>query len=157
VAAHTGDTIGQHAALWALPGLGTVIALLINGGRSAEFQYRLVSELLEDLHDLTVPDPLAPPAEPVSVDVEAFTGIYERAGSRIHVTSHEGGLRLRTEPTGILVGLAQPRTLDLTAVDATTFVGRADGDSMWDAVVFENRPEGPSYLHYSGRATPKTG
>ncbi|MEU6312274.1 serine hydrolase domain-containing protein [Streptomyces sp. NPDC047014] len=155
VVSHTGDTIGQHAALWVLPEVGTVIAVLINGGDSVAFQHRLVSELLHDLHQLSVPALLGPPAEPVEVDVDAFTGVYERAGSQIHVTSHEGRLCLRTEPTGILVGLAQPRALELTAVDATTFVGRPDGDSMWDAVVFENRPDGRSYLHYSGRATPK--
>ncbi|MFE0774244.1 hypothetical protein [Streptomyces sp. NPDC058861] len=116
----------------------------------------MVGQHLNELHGVGVPHPLGPPAEPVEVDVDAFTGVYERAGSQIHVTSRDGRLRLRTEPTGILVGLAQPRTLDLTAVDATTFVGRADDDSMWDAVVFENRPGGRSYLHYSGRATPKT-
>ncbi|MFE0685756.1 serine hydrolase domain-containing protein [Streptomyces sp. NPDC058961] len=157
VAAHTGDTVGQHAALWVLPELETVVAVLVNGGRSIEFQHRLISELLASLHQLTVPEPLAPPTEPVDVDTAAYTGVYERAGSRIQVSSHGGGLRLRTEPTGMLVGLAQPRTLDLTAVDATTFVGRSNGDATWDAVVFENRPGGPSYLHYSGRATPKTG
>ncbi|MFD7063499.1 serine hydrolase [Streptomyces sp. NPDC059906] len=157
VVSHTGDTIGQHAALWVLPDLGTVIAVLVNGGHSVEFQHRLVSELLHELHDVRVPDPLAPPAKPVEVDVAGFTGVYERAGSRIRVACHEGGLRLSTQPTGMLVGLAQPRTLDLTAVDANTFVGRCDTDSMWDAVVFENRPDGRSYLHYSGRATPKAG
>ncbi|MEU6282758.1 hypothetical protein [Streptomyces sp. NPDC047028] len=71
------------------------------------------------------------------------------------MTSHEGRLTLRTEPTGILVGLAQSRTLELTPVDATTFVGRSDSAAMWDAVVFENRADGRSYLHYSGRATPR--
>ncbi|MFF0740272.1 serine hydrolase domain-containing protein [Streptomyces sp. NPDC004111] len=157
VVAHTGDTLGQHAALWVLPGLDTVVAVLVNGGRSAEFQHRIISEVLLDLHELPVPEPLGPPPEPVHVDVEAFTGTYERAGSRIRVTAQAGGLRLRTEPTGHLASLAQPRTLELTAVDATTFVGRADGDPVWDAVVFENRPGGTSYLHHSGRATPKTG
>ncbi|MFF3976381.1 serine hydrolase [Streptomyces sp. NPDC001828] len=157
VASHTGDTIGQHAALWVLPGSGTVIAVLINGGRSVEFQHRLIGELLYELRDLRVPELLGPPAEPVEADVDAYTGVYERAGSRIHVTSRAGRLRMRTEPTGILVGLARPRSLELTAVDATTFVGRADGDSIGDAVVFEIRPDGPSYLHYGGRATPKTG
>ncbi|MGW3833122.1 serine hydrolase domain-containing protein [Streptomyces microflavus] len=157
VASHTGDTIGQHAALWLLPELGTVIAVLINGGRSVEFQHRLATELLGELHAIDVPAPLAPPKQPVHIDAAPFTGVYERAGSRIHVTAHEGGLRMRTEPTGILVGLARSRTLDLVVVDATTFVGRAEGDSIWDAVVFEQRPDGPSYLHYSGRATPKTG
>ncbi|MER7953123.1 serine hydrolase domain-containing protein [Streptomyces sp. NPDC096030] len=156
VASHTGDTIGQHAALWVLPELGTVVVALINGGRSVEFQHRLVAELLGNLHAIDVPAPVAPPERPVHADVDPFTGVYERAGSRIHVTAHEGGLRLRTEPTGILVGLARSRTVDLVAVDATTFVGRDAGDSIWDAVVFEQRPDGPSYLHYSGRATPKT-
>jgi CubicO group peptidase (beta-lactamase class C family) len=156
VVSHTGDTIGQHAALWVLPELGTVVAAMVNGGRSVEFQHRLATELLRELHAIDVPDPVAPPEQPVPVDAAPFTGVYERAGSRIHVTTHEAGLRLRTEPTGILVGLARSRTLDLVAVDATTFVGRDEGDSIWDAVVFEQRPDGSSYLHHSGRATPKT-
>ncbi|MBT2466415.1 beta-lactamase family protein [Streptomyces sp. ISL-66] len=157
VVSHTGDTIGQHAVLWVLPELGTVIAALINGGRSVEFQHRLATELMRELHAIDVPAPLTPPGQPVHVDGAPFTGTYERAGSRIHVTADEGGrLSLRTEPTGILVGLARSRTLDLVAVDETTFVGRDEGDSVWDTVVFEQRPDGPSYLHYSGRATPKT-
>ncbi|MCS0603454.1 beta-lactamase family protein [Streptomyces sp. LP11] len=157
VISHTGDTIGQHAALWALPGTGTVIAVLVNGGHAPDFQHRLVSELLGALHEVRVPAPLAPPAHPVQVDTEPCTGVYERAGSRIHVTAENGRLRMRTEPTGILVGLARPRSLDLVPLDPHTFVGREDGDPTWDAVVFEHRPGGPSYLHYSGRATPRTG
>ncbi|MGH4030980.1 serine hydrolase domain-containing protein [Actinomycetota bacterium Odt1-20B] len=174
VLSHTGDTIGQHAALWVLPdtgagsgtgtgsdtgaasGAGTVIAVLTNGGRSAEFQHRLVGELLAELHQVVVPAPIAPPQRPVAVEVAPFTGVYERAGSRIHVTAHDGRLRMRTEPTGILAGLARARTLDLTPVDATTFVGRDEGESLWNAVVFERRAQGgAAYLHYSGRATPK--
>ncbi|MEV0528841.1 serine hydrolase [Streptomyces sp. NPDC050439] len=156
VASHTGDTIGQHAALWVLPGLETVVAVLINGGHSAEFQHRLISELLAELHAMRVPAPPTPPEVPVHVDVEAFTGTYERAGSTIEITSHQGGLRMRTKPTGILAGLAQPRTLELTAVDATTFVSLGEGGASGETVVFEVRSDGPSYVHYSGRATPKT-
>ncbi|MET9256525.1 serine hydrolase domain-containing protein [Streptomyces sp. NPDC003717] len=157
VLSHTGDTIGQHAALWVLPGLGTVVVALVNGGRSAEFQHRLITELLAELHGVTVPAALAPPAGPVTVDVDGLTGVYERAGCRILVTASDdgAGLRLQTRPTGMLVGLARPRTLDLVAVDATTFVGRADAGSTWDAVVFERRADGRRYLHHSGRATPK--
>ncbi|MCK8680680.1 serine hydrolase domain-containing protein [Streptomyces lichenis] len=157
VVSHTGDTIGQHAVLWMLPELGTVIAALVNGGRSVEFQHRLAAELLRELHAIEVPAPLAPPERPVEVDLDPLTGVYERAGSRIQVTAHQGRLRLRTEPTGLLAGLARPRTLDLVAVDATTFLGRDEGEAVWDAVVFERRPDGPAYLHYSGRATPRTG
>ncbi|WP_138904069.1 serine hydrolase domain-containing protein, partial [Streptomyces albidochromogenes] len=59
VVSHTGDTIGQHAVLWALPEHGTVIAALINGGRSVEFQHRLATELLRELHAIDVPAPIA--------------------------------------------------------------------------------------------------
>ncbi|MFG3280493.1 serine hydrolase [Streptomyces sp. NPDC048111] len=155
VASHTGDTIGQHAALWVLPELATVVAVLTNGGRSAEFQHRLIGGLLDELHGIRVPAPLAPPAVAHAADLEAFTGLYERAGSRIRVTAHEGRLRMRTEPTGLLAGLARSRALDLTAVDATTFVGVDDSGPTGDAVVFETRPDGTAYLHHSGRATPK--
>ncbi|MFG2623011.1 serine hydrolase domain-containing protein [Streptomyces sp. NPDC048507] len=168
VASHGGDTIGQHAMLWMLPDLGTVVTLLVNGGHAAAFQQRLIGELLGSLHGLRVPPPLSAPVRPAEVDTGLLTGVYERAGSRIRVTRREGGLRMRTEPTGILAGLARPRELDLTAVDRRTFLARAtagggdtpqdveaDDGAARDAVVFEDRPDGTRYLHYGGRATPK--
>ncbi|MFJ9344622.1 serine hydrolase domain-containing protein [Streptomyces sp. NPDC101733] len=155
VASHGGDTIGQHAMLWMLPDLATVIVVLVNGGHSVDFQHRLITELLADLHEIRVPEPLIPPARPVTVETTPLLGIYERAGSRIHVTPHLDGLRMSTEPTGILVGLAQPRIRELTAVDTTTFVARDEDSTVGEAVVFETRPDGTVFLHHGGRATPK--
>ncbi|MEU6173271.1 serine hydrolase domain-containing protein [Streptantibioticus parmotrematis] len=155
VAAHTGDTIGQHAALWVLPEPGTVATVAVNGGRSAEFQRAVIGELMAALHGIRVPAPPAPPGEPVDVDPGPFTGVYERAGSRITVTAHEAGLRLRAEPTGMLAGLARPRTLDLVPFTTTAFLAREHEDDQWQPVVFEARPDGVSYLHHSGRATPR--
>lgn len=155
VAFHGGDTIGQHAMLWMLPATDTVVALLTNGGRTFEFQHAVAKELLHELAGVSVPSPLAPPAQPVTVDAARFAGVYERAGSRITATAHEGALRLRTEPTGALEGLTPCREFELTAVDERTFLARHDEASLWDAVVFETTPDGTSFLHYSGRATPK--
>lgn len=155
VAFHGGDTIGQHAMLWVLPATDTVVALLANGGRAFEFQHALAGELFQELAGVTVPAPLTPPAQPVTVDAARFTGVYERAGSRITATADGGALRLRTEPTGALEGLAPTREFTLTAVDEHTFLARHDEASLWDAVVFETAPDGTTFLHYSGRATPK--
>ncbi|MFC8127435.1 serine hydrolase domain-containing protein [Streptomyces sp. NPDC057302] len=155
VAFHGGDTIGQHAMLWVLPATDTVVALLTNGGRACEFQHAVASELFQELAGVTVPAPLTPPTQPVAVDTERFAGVYERAGSRITATVHAGALRLRTEPTGALEGLAPVREFTLTAVDENTFLARHDQASLWDAVVFETAPDGTSFLRYSGRATPK--
>ncbi|MFH8574078.1 serine hydrolase domain-containing protein [Streptomyces sp. NPDC017993] len=155
VAFHGGDTIGQHAMLWVLPSTGTVVALLTNGGRTFNFQHALAGELFKELAHVTAPSPLAPPGRPASVDPARFAGVYERAGSRITATVVEDALRLRTEPTGALEGLAPSREFTLTAVDDHTFLGRHDDASLWDSVVFETKPDGTSYLHYSGRATPR--
>lgn len=150
VLAHTGDTIGQHAALAVLPGTGTVIALLTNGGLGYEFQQALYTELLHDIHGLVVPEPLSPPDQPVTVSPEPLTGVYERQGSRITVTSHRRGLRMRTEPTGGRVVKSKPREFDLIPVTDTVFVGRDADGAMWQAVVFDEH-----FVHYAGRATPR--
>ncbi|MFF1715539.1 serine hydrolase domain-containing protein [Streptomyces sp. NPDC058268] len=155
VAFHGGDTIGQHAMLWVLPATDTVVALLTNGGRTFEFQHAVASELFQDLAGVSVSAPLAPPTQPVVVNTARFAGVYERAGSRITATVRAGALRLCTEPTGALEGLAPSREFTLTAVDEHTFLARHDEESLWDAVVFETASDGTDFLHYSGRATPK--
>ncbi|MFJ6700332.1 serine hydrolase domain-containing protein [Streptomyces sp. NPDC091272] len=155
VAFHGGDTIGQHAMLWVLPGTGTVVALLTNGGRPFEFQHALASELFAELAGVNVPPPPAPPAQPVAAEPAHYAGVYERSGSRITATLQDGALWLRTEPTGALEGLAPTREFPLTAAGERTFLGRLDEASVWDAVVFETRPDGTSFVHYSGRATPR--
>ncbi|MFI5808854.1 serine hydrolase domain-containing protein [Streptomyces sp. NPDC051561] len=155
VAFHGGDTIGQHAMLWVLPGTETVVALLTNGGRTFEFQHALACELFAELAGVSVPPSPAPPARPVAIEPACYAGVYERAGSRITASVQDGELWLRTEPTGALEGLAPLREFALTAVGERTFLGRFDEASLWDAVVFEARPDGTSFVHYSGRATPR--
>ncbi|MFC5815031.1 serine hydrolase domain-containing protein [Nonomuraea harbinensis] len=157
VVSHGGNTIGQHAMLWMLPGTGTIACVTVNGGHSGAFTHRVVTELFAELDGVTVPARLGPPERPVQVDSARYAGVYERAGSRITIGEREGGLRLRMESTGELAALDEPVELDLRPVDEVTFVGRRDGDPDWLSAVFFELPDGSPYVHLGARATPRTG
>ncbi|MEV4839966.1 serine hydrolase domain-containing protein [Nonomuraea sp. NPDC049486] len=157
VVSHGGNTIGQHAMLWMLPGTGTIACVTVNGGHSGAFTHRVVTELFAELDGVTVPARLGPPEQPVQVDSARYAGVYERAGSRITIGEREGGLRLRMESTGELAALDEPVELDLRPVDEATFVGRRDGDPDWLSAVFFELPDGSPYVHLGARATPRTG
>ncbi|MDA0641240.1 MULTISPECIES: serine hydrolase domain-containing protein [Nonomuraea] len=157
VVSHGGNTIGQHAMLWMLPGTGTIACVTVNGGHSGAFTHRVVTELFAELDGVTVPARLGPPEQPVQVDSARYAGVYERAGSRITIGEREGGLRLRMESTGELAALDEPVELDLRPVDEVTFVGRRDGDPDWLSAVFFELPDGSPYVHLGARATPRTG
>lgn len=157
VISHGGNTIGQHAMLWMLPGTGTIACVTVNGGHSGAFTHRVVTELFAELDGVTVPARLGPPEQPVQVDSARYAGVYERAGSRMTIGEREGGLRLRMESTGELAALDEPVELDLRPVDEVTFVGRRDGDPDWLSAVFFELPDGSPYVHLGARATPRTG
>ncbi|MEV0594844.1 serine hydrolase domain-containing protein [Nonomuraea cavernae] len=157
VISHGGNTIGQHAMLWIVPGTGTIACVTANGGHSAAFTRALVTELFAELDGLTVPPALGPPATPVEADAARYEGRYERVGTRLTFTGRDGGLRLRMENTGPLAALKPPQEADLVPVDETTFVGRLPGDPAWTPVVFYELPDGSPYVHLGARATPRTG
>ncbi|MFG1946853.1 serine hydrolase domain-containing protein [Nonomuraea sp. NPDC048826] len=156
VVSHGGNTIGQHAMLWMLPGTGTIACVTANGGHSSAFTHRVATELFAELDGVAVPAKLGPPAEPVETDVARFAGRYERAGARITISEREGGLRLLLETTGELAALDEPVEMDLVAVDEVTFVGRKKGDPDWSSAVFYELPDGSPYVHLGARATPRT-
>ncbi|MGW0481841.1 MULTISPECIES: serine hydrolase [Nonomuraea] len=155
VISHGGNTIGQHAMLWVVPSTGTVVAVVANGGHSGAFTHAVATELFAELDGITVPPTLGPPATPVEVDASRYAGVYERAGARMTISEREGGLQLRIEATGPLAELQEPVELGLVPVDATTFVGRRDGDPDWMSAVFYELPDGSPYVHLGARATPK--
>ncbi|WP_331766945.1 serine hydrolase domain-containing protein [Embleya sp. NBC_00896] len=155
IVGHGGSTLGQDAMLWTVPDTGTVITLLANGGKVREFQFAVMSELLQALVGLTMPTPLGPPDQPVTVDIERHVGVYEREGTRITVTKEDTGLRMVSESLGEFAYLDKPRVIDLTPVDDKTFVGLADGAAIHDVAVFYELRDGTNYVHYGVRATPK--
>ncbi|MGC0417631.1 serine hydrolase [Embleya sp. AB8] len=157
VISHAGNTIGQAAMLWVVPDTGTVVVLLANGGSTGALQNTLGTELFAALVDVTLPERLGPPEQPVEVDVDAYVGTYERTGQRNTVTVRDGQLHLRIEVTGALAELQEPIEMALIPVDATTFVGRRKDSPLWDSVVFYRLPDGSPYIHFGVRATPKVG
>ncbi|MEO5874742.1 MAG: serine hydrolase domain-containing protein [Streptosporangiaceae bacterium] len=156
VLSHAGSTIGQNAALWVVPDLDLVVAVLTNGGHDAALHHRLATELFAELAGLTVRPELRPPTEAVRVDAERYAGVYDRHHVRTTLTAKEQGLHALIEVTSeSLAALSPPLELDLVAVDEITFVGRAEGSPTWIPFVFYELPDGTPYVHYRARANPR--
>ncbi|MDX3103810.1 serine hydrolase domain-containing protein [Nonomuraea angiospora] len=158
VISHAGNTIGQHAVLWAVPDTGTVVCVTANGGRSGEFTRAVATELFAELDGLTVPPAPSLPETPADVDVAPYAGVYERAGARITVSVlDDGKARLRLETTGELAALKEPEEADFVPVDENLFLFRLPGTRDWMAAVFFELADGTRYVHMGARATPKVG
>ncbi|MFD1542753.1 serine hydrolase domain-containing protein [Nonomuraea guangzhouensis] len=155
VISHGGNTIGQHAMLWAVPDTGTIVCVTANGGHSGAFTRAVATELFAELDGLTVPARLGPPATPVQVEVDGYAGVYERAGFRTTLTVRDGDLWMYGEATGALAALQEPMEMKFIPVDEVTFVGRQDGDPEWMSAVFYRLADGSPYIHVGARATPK--
>ncbi|WP_193318421.1 serine hydrolase [Nonomuraea phyllanthi] len=157
VISHGGNTIGQHAMLWAVPDTGTIACVTANGGHSGAFTRAVATELFAELDAITVPAPLGPPETPVEVDASRYAGVYERAGARLTVSLRDGRAWLRHEATGELAALhEEPVEAALEPVDDVTFIWRPDGEPQGTAVVFYELSDGSPYVHLGARATPKT-
>ena len=160
VLSHGGNTIGQHAMLWAVPGTGTVACVTANGGHSGAFTRAVATELFAELDGLAVPQMPTPPETPVEVDATPYAGVYERAGARITVTVKDDGPWIMMEATGALAAL-QPeaeehRLIAVHGGDRPLFVCKADDAPDWVTVVFYTLADGSPYVHAGARATPKT-
>jgi dipeptidyl aminopeptidase/acylaminoacyl peptidase/CubicO group peptidase (beta-lactamase class C family) len=158
---HDGNTIGQSAFLRLLPSHGLAVTLLTNGGNAHDLYEELYREILAELAELTMPQPLTPPAEPPTVDASRHLGVYERASAHIEILggadSDDGNLRLRQTATGPLAKLMpEPtQTFDLVPISDTLFMFRQPGARTWVPVTFYTLPSGEPYVHYGVRATPK--
>ncbi|WP_410604805.1 serine hydrolase domain-containing protein [Amycolatopsis sp. lyj-90] len=73
---HDGTTIGQRAYLRMIPEAGVAVALLTNGGDGTSLYHDIVGDVLGELTGKTLPALPAPPADPVVIDAERFTGTY---------------------------------------------------------------------------------
>ncbi|MGR6920682.1 serine hydrolase domain-containing protein [[Actinomadura] parvosata] len=157
VISHAGNTIGQHAILWAVPETGTVVCAAANGGHASAFTRALGAELFAELDGLTVPPAPVPPATPIEVDLARHAGRYERAGALITVSVRDGEPWLRYEATGALAALQPPEESPMVAVDQNTVLFKLGGSPDWMSAVFYELPDGSPYVHMGARATPKAG
>ncbi|MEV8569529.1 serine hydrolase [Streptomyces sp. NPDC051322] len=154
---HDGNTIGQSAFLRLLPGQNLAVTLLTNGGGAHDLYLELFREIFAELAGVTLPQPLRPPVEPVTVDAGRHLGRYERAGARIEILEGTGGLRLRHTVTGPLAALV-PETVQegaLVPVSDDLFVVTLPGSRTATPVTFYALPTGEPYVHFGVRATPK--
>jgi dipeptidyl aminopeptidase/acylaminoacyl peptidase/CubicO group peptidase (beta-lactamase class C family) len=154
---HDGNTIGQSAFLRLLPDEGLAVTLLTNGGNARDLYEDLYREIFAELADVAMPRPLAPPAEPVAVDVQPHLGRYERAGALIEVLAGDDGPVLRTTVTGPLASLVPDPVEEyaMVAVRPGLFVVREPSAQNWTPVMFYELPAGEQYVHFGARATPK--
>lgn len=156
---HDGKTIGQAAFLRVFPDEGLAVALLTNGGQARDCYQDLYTEIFAELADITVSEPIAPPAEPVEVDATPHFGTYERASVRIEVFAGGDGPVMKVIATGPMAELLSDEEKEqeyaLVPVEENLFVAREPSARMWAPVTFYALPTGERYLHYGVRATPR--
>jgi dipeptidyl aminopeptidase/acylaminoacyl peptidase len=154
---HDGNTIGQSAFLRLLPDEGLAVTLLTNGGNTRDLYQDLYREIFAELADVDMPRPLAPPAEPVSVDVQPHVGTYERASARIEVLLTGDGPILKTTATGPLAKLMSDPTTEyaMVPIEQNLFVVKEPKAQTWTPVTFYELRTGEKYVHLGVRATPK--
>jgi hypothetical protein len=154
---HDGATIGQAAFLRVVPDAGVAIVLLANGGNVHDLYQELFRELLAELCDLVMPEPLSPAAEPPVVPLATLAGRYERVGVRIELADRGGRLAGRVTAIGPLAALDEDPVEELTLVPVSeqVFVTRSDGEQTWTPAVFYSLADGAHYVHMGGRATPR--
>jgi hypothetical protein len=154
---HDGDLIGQSGSLRVVPDAGVAVALLTNTDRSSASLRTVFTELLGELCDVTVPPPLAPPADPPEVDLYRHAGVYERVGSRTEATVRDGQLMLRVTRTDDLADLWPAVDLHLVPLSEDVLLGRRPDSSRWSSYLFYSLSDGRTYVHDGSRATAKVG
>jgi CubicO group peptidase (beta-lactamase class C family) len=154
---HDGNTIGQSAFLRLLPERGLAVTLLTNGGNARDLYEELFREIFSELADVAMPYPLAPPAEPIQVDVRRYVGTYERASVHHEVLERDGSAVLRITIVGSIAELVPEPTREypMIPVKEDLFVVKDPTAQTWSPVTFYALPSGQQYLHFGARATPR--
>jgi CubicO group peptidase (beta-lactamase class C family) len=155
---HDGSTYGQNAYLRVLPSQGLVVALLTNGGHSADLYRALYGELFSELAGVRIADQLEPPAQAPDVELTRYVGTYARSSLTTEVFERDGRLVARVLPTGPTAEASGDTVheFELHAVSQGLFATRPPGYDSWLAAVFYALDDGSEYLHFGVRATPRT-
>ncbi|MFD5805797.1 MULTISPECIES: serine hydrolase domain-containing protein [unclassified Streptomyces] len=156
---HDGAVMGQFSYLRVVPDSGVVAALVTNGGSATSFFVALFQELLGEVAGVSLPDAFAPPRTPAQVDLDAFTGTYEREGVRLTVREQDRTPRVRVELTGGVARYSQPIESDLVVVDDTVLAmpGIGPVSAPWLPLVFGTLPDQTPYVYFGMRAAARVG
>jgi CubicO group peptidase (beta-lactamase class C family) len=157
---HDGGTIGQSAFLRIVPDAGIAICLLTNGGHTQDLFRDLFAEILSEIADLQMPTRLEPAADPPTLDLSRYAGVYKRESVEMTFAVKDDKLQLTLKTFGPLaeaLGGDEDPSLDVLPVAEDLFVAKQPGDPSWTPVVFFKLDDGSEYVHFGARATPKVG
>lgn len=165
VIGHGGNTIGQSAYFQLVPDRNVGVALLTNITGGAAEARSLVSDLLADVADVTIPPLPKPATDPVDLDLDRFTGAYRRHSVDTVVSRTERGLQAEVTlhgPIAASMGSENPMVMELAPADQdredrVAFVAQhpALGGDVWVPVTFYGSTEDgrPKFLHTGARVS----
>ncbi|MGW4034180.1 serine hydrolase domain-containing protein [Streptomyces sp. NPDC004838] len=156
VIGHDGGTIGQVSLLRVVPGKDVAVAILTNGGAFFGL-HELLTDLLAELAQVTVPPLHTPPTVPPAVDPRYFTGRYESVTQRAEVTEAEEGLKVvmwALGPSAELHGTEPLASSTMVPLDAHTLIGTELEGGHHPTVNFLGDGDRAGFLHAS-RAIPR--
>jgi hypothetical protein len=102
------NTFGQRAVLRLVPERRFAVCVTANSPRGGVLAQSMLGHLAADLLEVTAPDPGDPVGDPGTVsgdDLAATAGEYDRLHQHVEVTVDDGGMRVATEPSGVLQAL----------------------------------------------------
>ncbi|HET6953134.1 MAG TPA: serine hydrolase domain-containing protein [Acidimicrobiales bacterium] len=156
------DTFGQRAVLRVLPERRLAVCVLTNSTAGGAVSQAMLEHVATELAGVPpeadkVPEAPAPPAEVLA----KLTGTYHRLHQRVRVDVDDGGLRMTTEPSGVLQALGvgtSVTTLTPLAGGDLAFGGIDPGTGLREPVVFTGTPGRPATgLYQAGRLHARVG
>ncbi|WP_236795032.1 serine hydrolase [Amycolatopsis sp. GM8] len=91
---HTGANAGAHSILTIAPEHGCAIAVLTNSNTGAMLNPLLTEELFQELYGISAAPRPEEPGEPLTVDLDRYTGTYEAEGGSVTVTVRDERLNV---------------------------------------------------------------
>lgn len=158
VIGHDGATLGQGGFLRLVPERHLAVALLANSDTRAPVYKALFNDVFSDLAGMSIPELPEPAEDARGIDLVPYTGVYERAGTRMDFSIVGDHLELSVRNTGPLAAhLPVPPPMRLRPVDKTTFVASSpEAVQPIPVVFFDFDGAGrPAFVHLGARATPR--
>jgi CubicO group peptidase (beta-lactamase class C family) len=155
LAGHGGDLVAHHSRLAICPEHRFAVALLMNGDGEGRVGDALFAEALAEL-GIELPKPVAPPATPPTVDLDAVAGDYQtiavRASLRPAGERLEGTISVIDEALAELLPASErEHQLTFIPIGDRQFVTRVDEDEPWMSAIFYESG-GERYMHMGLRA-----
>jgi hypothetical protein len=151
VVGHDGATTGQNAYLRLVPGKGTAVALLTNGGFPTELFHALFGEIFGELLGIHPTPRLSGSLRPVT-SLDQYCGVFEKLSQRITIRADRDQLFATIEGNRYP---APPQTYRLRPAALDTFVGALSGSPTPAMFHYLTTAAGVQLLMTGGRVHPR--